>query len=56
MSFSRKIERTELAMRATSDLSMARVGGVFRYSMMGGSIPELRMSPRVLRDVPHAGL
>ena len=37
-------------------LQQNAVGGVFRYSMMWGSIPALRISPSVLRDVPQSGL
>jgi hypothetical protein len=43
-------------MRAMSCASMARLGGVLRYSMTCGSTPEVRISASVLRDVPQAGL
>ena len=44
------------AIRVASAVSRARDGGVFRYSITCGSTPALRISARVLRDVPQAGL
>lgn len=41
---------------AASAQTVSRLGGVFRYSMMVGSIPAARIRARVLREVPQAGL
>jgi hypothetical protein len=43
-------------MRAARLSNASRDGGVFRYSMICGSIPALRMIASALRDVPQAGL
>ena len=43
-------------MLSSRSLGVARLGGVFRYSMTVGSMSALRINPRVLRDVPQAGL
>jgi hypothetical protein len=41
---------------AISATSVARSGGVARYSMTSGSMPLLRIMASVLREVPHFGL
>ncbi|MNT99119.1 hypothetical protein D3C72_2418870 [compost metagenome] len=41
---------------AISATSVARSGGVLRYSMTSGSTPLFRIMASVLRDVPHLGL
>ena len=43
-------------MRPISDSSIARLGGVFRYSTTCGSMPALRIIASVLREVPQPGL
>jgi hypothetical protein len=43
-------------MRAMSWVSIARLGGVFRYSTTCGSTPVLRIIASVLREVPQSGL
>jgi hypothetical protein len=42
--------------RAIKSLSVLLLGGVFRYSMISGSMPALRIMASVLRDVPQSGL
>ena len=43
-------------MAAMSSTSLSREGGVFRYSITSGSLPDWRIMASVLRDVPQAGL
>ena len=50
----RTMSRTETPMRAISDCNIVRLGGHFRYSITCGSMPALRISPSVLRDVPQS--
>jgi hypothetical protein len=45
-----------MPIRAMSDSSVGRSGGVIKYSTMVGSMPALRISAKVFREVAHAGL
>jgi hypothetical protein len=38
------------------ELDLARCGGVFRYSMISGTLPLCRIMASVLREVPQDGL
>jgi hypothetical protein len=49
-------QRAPIPARAIRLSSMAREGGVLRYSTTCGSIPALRIMASALRDVPQAGL
>jgi hypothetical protein len=55
-SLSRSSASSGTPMRAANWRSMTRHGKVFKYSMTCGSMPELRIRPSVLRDVPQRGL
>src|ERR1700694_477785 len=54
--FSRSKSRGRIFMRAINDSSVGRSGGVFRYSIIVGSMPAFRISASVLREVPQPGL
>ncbi|CPO59925.1 Uncharacterised protein [Bordetella pertussis] len=56
MPFCLSRSRTGIPMATINDRSVAASGGVFRYSMMAGYSPLLRISPSTLRDVAQAGL
>jgi hypothetical protein len=54
--FSRSNARTGRPIASMRPRSVARSGGVFRYSITRGSAPLLRISASVLRELPQSGL